>query len=347
MENSCIKIADIKEGLKILKPNYHLNYGKLRISKIRNAGGNFCSFGSLTKKIYTGGIFKRVFVEDDERGIPYISGQHLLSSNPLDSAKLISKKYTPRQEDMTLRENQILVSCAGSVGNTRLITKDLDGTIGSQDMIRVISDESKSPFGFIYAYLSSPTAYNYIQSYIYGSVVPRIDPVTLSKLPIPLFSLEKQKSIHNLILQALEYRYNGSKSLISLRNEIEQSIERELNLSSIDHRNYSSVSIKKIKQFEKRFDAPYNSDIGRKIYERIISSDYVPISAISEVFLPILFGKKQIKGTSIKGNGLYKSSSMMQLNPETDFWLSLKKIESYSKCHYSVAGKIAINRVTS
>ena len=343
MKTAYVKLDDIKEGLKIFKPNYHLNYGKLRISKIKNAGGNFSTLGALTKTIYTGGIFKRVFVQKTETGIPYISGQHLLSSNPLDSAKLISKKYTPRQEDMTLRENQILVSCAGAVGNIRLITKDLDGIIGSQDMIRVISEESKAPMGFIYAYLSSPTAYNYIQSYIYGSVVPRIDATTLSKLPVPVFSKEKQETIHNLIIQSREFRVNGNKSLSMLRKEFEQSIEKELNLNLSDCKKYASISIKNIRQLEQRFDAPYYSDLGRIIYERVISNDYVSLSSVSEVFHPIIFGKKQLKGTSVKGNALFKSSSMMQLKPETDFWLSLKKNEMYSKLQVK-AGWVLVSR---
>jgi type I restriction enzyme S subunit len=76
------------------------------------------------------------------------------------------------------------VSCAGTVGNVRLITKDLEGVIGSQDIIRVNPDDTKLPYGYLYAYLASKTAYNYMQSYIYGSVVPRIEPNTLSRLPI-------------------------------------------------------------------------------------------------------------------------------------------------------------------
>ena len=69
----------------------------------------------------------------------------MMNSNPLEIAKSHIQKHTPRQEDMTLRTNQILVSCAGTVGNVRLIDEDLDGIIGSQDIIRVISDNSKFP----------------------------------------------------------------------------------------------------------------------------------------------------------------------------------------------------------
>lgn len=282
MENSCVKIDDIKEGLKIFKPNYHLNYGKLRISKIKNSGGNFSTLGALTKTIYTGGIFKRTFVDDIETGIPYISGQQLLNSNPLDSAKLISKKYTPRQDDMTLRENQILVSCAGTVGNIRLISKDLDGTIGSQDIIRVIPDESKSPLGFIYSYLSSPTAYNYIQSFIYGSVIPRIDATTLSKLPVPIFSTEKQEAIHKLITQSTELKVQANKMLEEIINQIES----DYTFSS--KKVYYSVNIKNVLQGDKftkesRFEADFYQPQAEELIKEIKNREWTYLGDISNV----------------------------------------------------------------
>jgi type I restriction enzyme, S subunit len=291
MKIAYLKIDEIRDSL-ILKPNYHLNYGKLRIAKALSAGISFCKIGDITESIYSGGIFKRIFVENSQNGIPYISGQNILDSNPLDSAKLISRKFTPRQKDMILYENQILVSCAGSVGNVRLITDDLKGVIGSQDIIRVVYNDSKSPYGFIYGYLASPTAYNYIQSFIYGSVVPRIDANTFANLPVPQFPKAKQKEIHNLIVKSAESRVKGNNILASLRNEVQKILECTLENISFKTNKSSTISIKSIKQYEQRFDAPYYAEIGRTLYDAIISKKHVRLSTISEVFLPILFGKK-------------------------------------------------------
>jgi type I restriction enzyme S subunit len=62
----------------------------------------------VSASVFTGGIFKRMFVDDTKYGYPYISAQHMMNTNPLDVAKIISKKYTPRQEEMSLKEGQIL-----------------------------------------------------------------------------------------------------------------------------------------------------------------------------------------------------------------------------------------------
>lgn len=152
MQQGIINFKTILSGSNILKPNFHLNYGKKRIDGAINNNKPFKPLGKITANIYTGGIFKRLFVVDRKYGIPYLSAQFMMNYNPLDVAKLISKKYTPRQEDMTLRSNQILVSCAGTVGNVKLIGQDLDGVIGSQDIIRIIGDNNSTPFGYIYAY---------------------------------------------------------------------------------------------------------------------------------------------------------------------------------------------------
>lgn len=210
-----VSIKSIINSSSVLKPNYHLNYGKKRIEKAKRKNIKFTSLANLTDQVYTGGIFKRFFVEKKEFGLPYISAQHMMKENPLDVAKIISKKYTPRQHDMTLRDKHILVSCAGTVGNIRLISEDLDGVIGSQDIIRVISDDSKAPHGFIYAYLSTKTAHSYIQSFIYGSVVPRLSPGILASLPIPVLPESKQQEIHNLIVKASKSRVEANKLLNS------------------------------------------------------------------------------------------------------------------------------------
>jgi len=173
----------------------------------------------MVHSVYSCGIFKRIFVKSKERGVPYITAQQMMTINPLSQAKLLSKKYTRRQKEMTLKDRQILVSCAGTVGNVRLITKDLDGIIGSQDIIRV--DAKEDNYGFIYAFLASKTCYEYIQSLIYGSVVPRIEPDALANIPVPNFSKEKQKQVHDLITKSADLQVEANKMFEEIINQIE------------------------------------------------------------------------------------------------------------------------------
>ncbi len=311
-----------------LDASFHLSEGQLTLTAFKKAKIQTEPLHKVTEKIFYGGRSRRIYVNKPENGLPFIKGADIIKSD-FSSLKTISKKRTANLNEYFLEEGWTLITRSGTIGNTAYVNKDFIGKAASDDIIRVVP-RSVLP-GFLYAFLTSKNGKALLTHGTYGAVIQHIEPEHIENIPIPIFSPQKQKQIHDLIVQAGEFRVNGNKSLRILRKEIEQLIERELNLNLIDHKKYASVSLGNIIQFEKRFDAPYYSDLGRKIFERIIPVDNVSISSVSEVFHPILFGKKQLKGTSLKGNALFKSSSMMQLKPETDFWLSLKKVESYSK----------------
>lgn len=296
MKVASVSYKEVIEGLKILKPNFHLNYGKSRVSAAKKKGIIFSPLSSIVDEVFTGGIFKRVFVDNLERGLPYISAQHMMNSNAIEVAKIISKKYTPRQEDMTLKENVILVSCAGTVGNIRLITKDLVGAIGSQDIIRVIGNNKKSPIGFVYAYLSSPTAFNYIQSYIYGSVVPRIEPNTLSKLPIPAFSTAKQNKIHDLIMESSALR-SDSNALLKKAHKI---IEKPHLMKNLKDTKIGIVNSKRVSN-NLRFGGFFFLSAGDTVEKRIQKENHQPLAEIaSEIFT----GGRDKRNYTTKDKGL-------------------------------------------
>jgi type I restriction enzyme, S subunit len=327
MEISLVKFGDIKANSKILKPNYHLNYGKIRIATAKINNAPFIPLGKVVKEIYTGGIFKRIFVDDINHGVKYISAQHMMDINPLDIAKLISKKYTPRQDDMTLEEGQILVSCAGTVGNVRLINRLLNGIIGSQDIIRILSNNSKLPFGYLYSYLTSPTAYNFIQSYIYGSVVPRIEPNTLSELPIFIADKKIINSVHEKILQSFELRSKGIESLTSAIGLLESYLP-DFIVPSV-----YSTKISDLKKGKSRLDstfsnialAQFHTVLEKKGYETFLIKDIT-----KKVFTPNIF--KRIKTEKNENSVPYLGGAeLLEIHPKFNTYLSrrTKNIQDY------------------
>lgn len=322
-----IKSNSILSNNFILKPNYHMNYGKKRIESSAYKGLHFDTLSNVTASIFTGGIFKRVFVEDKEYGYPYISATHMMNTNPLDVAKLISKKYTPRLEEMTLKTNQILVSCAGTIGNVRLITSDLSHVVGSQDIIRVNSDNTKMPYGYIYAYLASKTAYNFMQSYIYGSVVPRIEPKTLGNLPVPILPEEKQQQIHQLIVDSANLRVEANKLL-------KEAVElMESYLPKIENDKIYVVSIKDRLKFNNRLEANFDTKQISNFYSKLENQniELKEISNLSErVFTPNIF--KRVR-TDNPENGVpfLSGSDLLNQYPKFDSYLSrnMKNIDNY------------------
>jgi type I restriction enzyme S subunit len=327
MQVEKVKISEIKSSDYIIKPNYHLNYGKLRITTAKKNNAPFELLNKVAKDVFTCIIFKRIFVNDVQFGTTYISAQHMMDINPLETAKIVSNKFTPQMEHMTLKENQILVSCAGTVGNVRLINKNLVGVIGSQDIIRIGSDETKLLLGYLYAYLATPTAYNYIQSFIYGSVVPRIEPDKLAQLPVLLSGKKKMSTVHEKIIQAYEYRNKA----IDLLNEAISSIESYLPPFNIPKIYTSKIS--ELNTGRKRIDATYSNEYINRFYEEIERKGHKlsTIKKISKaVFTPDIF--KRIKTENNENSIPYLGGAeLLEIHPKFNTFLSkrTKNIEEY------------------
>jgi len=311
MKTISVSYRSINVGLNILKSNYHLNYGKKRIEKALKNNKPFIPLIDLVADIYTGGIFKRIFVENEKYGLPYISAQHMMNANPLSGAKIISNKYTPRQNYMTLKKNQILVSCAGTVGNIRLIGQDLDGVIGSQDIIRIISDNKKNDYGYLYAYLSTPTAYNYIQSFIYGSVVPRIEPNTLSGIPVPIISDKKKDIVSSLIKESILLR---EESILKL-NEAHKIFNDFLDLKEVFRlfQTYNSTTVSE--NYHKRLDSTFYLNI--EMPENELRKEEYNSIPLGELVKVRMFNGQRGKRNYVEQGGIQflSTSNIAEKNP--------------------------------
>jgi type I restriction enzyme S subunit len=310
MKIASVNINEISSST-ILKPAFHLNIGKLRITTALSRGCQSNPLGKVTEKIFTGGIFKRLFVNSEENGIPYISAQHMMSLNPRLEAKTISKKFTPRQEDMALQKDQILVSCAGTVGNVRYITSEFEGMIGSQDIIRIISHPALLPSGFIYAYLTTPTIYNYIQSYIYGSVVPRIEPKTLSTLPVIDIKDKTIKYINNLIIESSNLRKEANEILDGVHELFKINVlknkEKELKRIKVISSNQLQNS------FQKRIDANFH------VFKNQIESNFLKDIEYLElgnlVKIPMFTAQRGRRNYVKNGIQFLSTTDVSQINP--------------------------------
>lgn len=213
-----------------------------------NSGDDGC-VGDIVSSVYRPGIFKRIFISDLKYGFKYITASSMLSQDAILFSKVLSKKRTANIDPMILRPKMMLVSCAGSVGDTRLIGEDLNGVIGSQDIIRVVPNNDN--FGFVYAYLSSKTVYDYIQSLIYGSVVFRIEPEVIQRLPLLKINNATKCEVNSLIEEAYILRNQASELLSeSSRKLLEYVCLPELSSDSYEYfgprsygREVSSYSI--------------------------------------------------------------------------------------------------------
>jgi type I restriction enzyme S subunit len=315
MKMATIPAVSLREGQQRLKPNFYLNAGKLRLDQMRHNGHPMSTIGEQSAAVYRSGIFKRQFVRDPQFGLPYISGADMMKSAPLESSRLVSAKYTPNTAETSLKTNQILITCAGSVGNVRLITADLEGVIGSQDIIRVDYDEQKFPYGFLYAYLSSPTVYDYMQSLYYGSVIPRIEPFHVRQIPVPRLPAAQMQRIHVDIEQAARLREKATEALSNAVELLENL------LPQLVFTNHYVTPVSAFKQ-RLRIDATIQqAAYGRYLEEAAKSATLKKIASVSaQVFTPGIF--KRIRVAAKNGVVFLSGTNLLENRPALTSFLS-------------------------
>ncbi len=179
----------------------------------------------IKAKVYRPGIFKRIYVAD---GIPYIKGSEIFLTNPFRRCEHLSRTRTPFIDEMTLYEGQILITCAGSCGNVKMITKEYEdkSAIGSQDIIRLVSYDTLFTGEYLFVYLQQPFVYGYIQSMKYGSVIERIEPFHVESIPVVKPTKKLSEEITAIIKKYKDCTYKAFCAEEKAIQMVEQEIEK-------------------------------------------------------------------------------------------------------------------------
>lgn len=221
-----------KLSIKNLCKSFHLRFdADFYINNGKQVLGNqpqeieFIKIRDLDITVRRPGIFKRTYVSK-KSGFPYIKGSELALFDPFRFCKYLSKTKTPFLDELKLLENQILITCAGSVGEIKIITKEFEErtSIGSQDIIRLESKEKLVTQEYLFAYLKLNPLNEFIQSLKYGSVIERIEPFHVGEIPVLIPSLQLSKNITNAIVKYKAKLYSAFKK----QEEAIQIIEKEI-----------------------------------------------------------------------------------------------------------------------
>ena len=158
----------------------------------------------ISEKIILPRRFKRIYVKSSF-GVPFLGSREILQYDYPDMKYLSLKKHENILNEITLRENMVLITCSGTIGNVILCPKYYDGWSASQHIIRIIPSK-KINAGYLYAWLASDYGHELIKRYSYGSVVDEITDDQVAEIPIPLLDTDTTNRIGNFVLDANKKR---------------------------------------------------------------------------------------------------------------------------------------------
>lgn len=218
----------------------------------------------------------RIYVKDKSKGLMYLSNTDISKSSYSD-APYMSKKFLSNIEIQKLKIGDLLTCAVGTIGTVCYVNKQLEGSVVSGNILRFTP---KKYAGYIYAFLQSKYGQAVLKDFASGSVQEFITPPKLAKLPIPIFSLDRQQQVHDLIIKSNERRVDANKML----DEIINQLESKYIVSSKER--YFSVNIKDILQGDKftqesRIEADFYQPQAEKLIKEIKKQDWAFLGEIS------------------------------------------------------------------
>lgn len=312
VKNSWFSESDLR-----LDASFHLSDG-VNTKRIIE---NYCPYKTIAlkneaKQLYKGNIHKRVYVDSPEHGLMFFTASDLFKASP-KSSKYISKKYSPYLKDLELKKDWILITRSGTLGLVKYSTSDYEGTIGTDDLVRIKPLEREILGGYMYAYLSSKYGYGLLTQSGYGGVVKHIEPHHVEKIKVPIFPELKQQEIHDLIVEASKLRVEANRLL----KEAQEIVIKHIGFKKKGLGNNVSI-FNLMNSHQKRFEAEYFISEGMEIKQHIKSLKHKLLKDISKpIFRPGIFKRHYVEN----GIEFFGGSDIVRYIPKSDKKLSKAK----------------------
>lgn len=95
--------------------------------------------GGVCQDAHNGARFPRVYV-GETNGVPFLSSSDIIGLRP-ERGNYLSRKHTPKLEQLLIQPWTVLVSRSGTIGNVSLASPRMAGWVLSEDAIRITAPD--------------------------------------------------------------------------------------------------------------------------------------------------------------------------------------------------------------
>jgi type I restriction enzyme S subunit len=280
----------------------------------------------LTYLVTTPSRFKRVFVHKSKYPIFQPSQIEELTPEP---AAYISDKTLANLDELRVHENQLLMTCSGTIGVVSYVGKTIAGKIFSHDLLR-ISSHNEHHAGYLYAYFKSSLGRTLVQANNYGAVIQHIEPAHLLSLPVPDAPEIIKARIHHIVTESF-MRRDESNDLIK---QAHFTLQTALQLPAIEDmasqpngsNGLVSFSVK-VSNLNQRLEANYHNPLAQSVMAHLRSHaaqvlNFGDKALTKNIILPGRF--KRIYVSEKYGVPFIGGKEILELDPRGEKYLSLK-----------------------
>jgi len=196
---------------------------------IKNFASNSDCIVNLSKRVFLCYRFPRNFV-DSENGIPLIGTRSSLQVRPTEM-KYLAKDEVENDDELIIKKNWILLARVGTFGGTfgkvAFAWNNFEGYVASDNIIRIVPNDSAIDPAYLYAYLSSQYGYSQLIQLKHGAAQAALDHTEISNIVVPIPSDKQQKQIGDLVRQAYDLRAEAIRLEDEAQTLLTQALTKE------------------------------------------------------------------------------------------------------------------------
>lgn len=292
---------------------HYLNNSSYLSLQLENNEKQCCALSSLAE-VFNPPVFKRQFCKNTPRAVPYFQSSDVQAASERSTVYIY--KGQAQSLNLLVKENDILVTGFGTIGNTRLVSKFQNGACYANNVCRIRTTEHT---GFIYAFISGKYGKAQLNTNASGSVVRYIESPGIKKILVPIFPDTFQQEVDDLIQKSARLREEASDAL-----EYAIGYFDTLFLMPFKESCLGKVSSKEIlTSINKRFEAFFHISEGKDI-DKYIKEHYEWKSlgeVCSNISRPDIFKRYYVK----KGITFLGGADIFLATPDSEKRLSPKK----------------------
>lgn len=298
---------------------HYLNNSSFLSLQLEKNEKQCCALSSLAE-VFNPPVFKRQFCKNTPRAVPYFQSSDVQAASERSTVYIY--KGQAQSLNLLVKENDILVTGFGTIGNTRLVSKFQNGACYANNVCRIRTTEHT---GFIYAFISGKYGKAQLNTNASGSVVRYIESPGIKKILVPIFPDTFQQEVDDLMQEASRLREEAADTLEKAIGYFD-----DIFPESFEEKHVGIVSSKNIiSSINKRFEAAFHISKGKDIDSYIKNHyEWKTLGEVcSNISRPDIFKRYYVKN----GITFLGGADIFLATPDSEKRLSKIKTENISQ----------------
>tara|TARA_R110002110_G_C13416501_1_gene714080 strand:+ start:299 stop:1066 length:768 start_codon:yes stop_codon:yes gene_type:complete len=177
-------------------------------------------------EVHLPSMFTRIWAKDSDHGVQYLNATDLMSYFALGvpaQERYLSHASDVNMSPLIVRKGMILLSCSGTIGRVFDVPDELDGWVGTHDIVRIIPREAEIK-GFLRAYLASPFAQTQILSHTHGGQIDHVTGDQVASCLVPELDLAAMAKISEAANKSDAMRSGGVRLMNDALAELSEGL---------------------------------------------------------------------------------------------------------------------------